>query len=75
MKRQVRRFFRIVCLALFPAWAGGAAIAQAQDAPVASGKDANSNAAKDRLPPPTITEQSIDLGGRVIKFKASVGAC
>ena len=84
MERHVRSFFAIlrkagmssiICLALLSAWAGGVIVALAEDAPAAaSGKDAISNAAKDRLPPPAITEQSIDLGGRVINFKASVGA-
>ena len=55
----------------------------AQDAPAAaSGKEAGSADAKDgakeragdRLPPPAITEQSIDLGGRNLKFKATIGA-
>ncbi len=71
-----------VCLTIFPAW--GAAVAQAEEAPAASGKDAHSNAArdgsakdnlaKDGLPPPATSEQSVDLGGRIIKFKASIGA-
>ncbi len=75
----------ILCLALLPALAGGVAVALEQDAPAAaSGQDPHSNAAhsnaarsnadRDRLPPPSTTEQSIDLGGRVLKFKASIGA-
>jgi carboxypeptidase C (cathepsin A) len=67
----------ILCLAL-PVWLAGATVAMAQDAPaVAGGKEAHSGVvatAKDRLPPPSITEHSIDVGGRVLKFKASIGA-
>ena len=83
MKRRARSYFdvlqracAIVCLALFfPAWSGGVVVALAEDAPAAaSGKDAHSNADRDRLPPPAITEQTVDLGGRVLKFKASIGA-
>ena len=84
MKRRVKSNFAvllraglcsIVCLTLLSDWAGGAAVALAQDAPVAtSGKDAHSDADMERLPPPAITEQSVDLGGRVLKFKASIGA-
>ena len=83
MKRQVRSYFAglqraglrsIVCLALFPAWAQGAA-ALADEAPiVANAKDTRSDGARERLPPPATTEQTIDLGGRVIKFTASIGA-
>ena len=82
MIRPSRNCFAILCLALIPAWAGVAPVALAQDAPVAaSGRDphfnaaANSapNAARERLPPPSVTEQSIDLGARVLKFKASIG--
>lgn len=74
------RLREIVWLALFAAWAGGATFAVAQDAPApaaASGREAHSGApatAKERLPPPSTTEQSIDLGGRVLKFKSSIGA-
>jgi carboxypeptidase C (cathepsin A) len=83
MKRQPRSVFvvlqracAIVCLALFfPVWSGSVVVALAEDAPAAAtGKDPHSNAAKERLPPPAISEQSIDLGGRVLKFKASIGA-
>jgi carboxypeptidase C (cathepsin A) len=85
MKRRARSYFgvlqrarlrTIVCLALFfPGWSGGVVVAMAEDAPAAaSGKDAHSNADRDRLPPPAITEQTVDLGGRVLKFKASIGA-
>ncbi len=85
MKRQAESYFgvllpasarTIVCLALFfPAWSGAARPALAEDAPAAaSSKDAHSNADRDRLPPPAITEQTVDLGGRVLKFKAGIGA-
>ncbi len=70
----------LFCLAL--AWAGGATVARAEDAPTtasaapaaASGKEAHAKAAKAPLPPPAITEHSVDLGGRALKFKASIGA-
>jgi hypothetical protein len=83
MKRRATGYFdvlqracAIACLALFfPAWSGGVVVALAEDAPVAaSGKDPHSNADRDRLPPPAITEQTVDLGERVLKFKASIGA-
>jgi carboxypeptidase C (cathepsin A) len=83
INRPSRIGFAIFCLALLPAWAGAAPVALAQDAPVAaSGGDPHShaaanaapNAARERLPPPSITDQSVDLGGRVLKFKASIGA-
>jgi carboxypeptidase C (cathepsin A) len=81
MKRLARRSFlhravllSVACLAPLLLWAVNARVALAEDAPAAAnGKDAHSDAAKERLPPPAITEQSIDLGGRIIKFKASIG--
>ena len=76
MKRLVRiGLLSVVCLAIVPPGSRVSSVALAQEAHgEASGKDAKSEAARERLPPPAITEQSIDLGGRVIKFKASIGA-
>ncbi len=63
------RLLSVVCLAMFSGLSGGL-VSQAQEA----GKDAHSDVAKQRLPPPAVTEHSIDLGGRSIAFKAIIGA-
>ena len=63
-----------VCLALFPAWAGAVDVALAEEAPAAaSGKDAHSNA-EGPIAAAGDLRANIDLGGRVLKFKASIGA-